>query len=162
MTAGEIADRLKALEDERAIRRTLDDYGRAIDYGDDAAWLALFAQDATLELRYRPGLQPSSYGAPEEKDGRIIYAGRDQLATFIAAHSSAPECYHKHVVTNIRIEVTGDTANCESYFLRIDESKSTPIVVAAGRYVDHLIRAENGQWQFALRIAEIEARLRTE
>jgi ketosteroid isomerase-like protein len=156
-----LATRLRAIEDERSILRLLHDYGRAIDYGDSATWLDLFTSDARFELSYRPGLEPTRYGEPGGSGQSLVYAGTAMLATFIHAHTHAPGRYHKHVVTGACIEIDGDAARCESYFLRVDERDKHPVIVAAGRYLDRFIRSSDGRWRFTHRRAEIEARLQT-
>lgn len=153
--------RIRTLEDERSILRVLHDYGRAIDYGDPAAWLALFTAEARLELRYRLELQPTRYGEPGGSGQSLVYAGTAMLATFIHAHTHAPDRYHKHVVTGACIEVDGDVASCESYFMRVDERDKHPVIVSAGRYIDALVRSSDQRWRFTHRRAEIEARLPT-
>lgn len=154
-----IGQRLQMLEDERAILRLLHDYGEHIDYGRADRWLGLFVADAAYELHYREGLSPSGYGKARIDGNRLIYQGRAMLADFIASHSHAPDIYHKHVVTGARIELDGDSAHSESYFMRIDEVGGTPVIRAAGRYLDALIRCSDGIWRFERRVAEIEARL---
>ena len=156
-----LAARIQSLEDERSILRLLHDYGRAIDYGDPAGWLDLFTANATFELSYRPELQPTRYGEPGGSGQSLVYAGKAMLATFIRAHTHAPDHYHKHVVTGARIELKGDAASCESYFMRVDERDKHPMIVAAGRYIDAFIRSPDGRWRFTHRRAEIEARLPT-
>jgi hypothetical protein len=81
------------------------------------------------------------------------------LRTFITSHTRAPTVYHKHIVTGVLIDLDGDCASGESYFLRVDERQGAPLVVAAGRYRDEYIRAPDQRWRFKYRLAEIEARL---
>jgi 3-phenylpropionate/cinnamic acid dioxygenase small subunit len=159
MDLEELASRVRTLEDERSILRVLHDYGRSIDYGDAVAWLDLFTSDASFELSYRPELKPTRYGDPQGADHQFVYAGQAMLRTFIQAHTHAPDRYHKHVVTGARIDIAGDIAHCESYFMRVDERDKHPVIVAAGRYVDTLVRSPDTCWRLTHRRAEIEASL---
>lgn len=147
---------LQALRDECAIERLLHDYGYHIDYGAKASWLALFAPNARYVLRYRAGLIPRSIGTPEKIGADLMYRGTAALEAFINAHSHAPDRWHKHVLTNWRIDVVGDLANVSSYFLRVDALVQGTRVVAGGRYLDQVIRCRDGRWRFFERIAEIE------
>lgn len=155
----DLLSRMEKLERERALLRLLNDYGRAIDYGDQPGWLDLFAEDAMLEIRYREGLVPPTYGGPDVSGASLVYVGHAQLATFIAAHSHAPASYHKHIITGTRLDVAGDGATAESYFLRVDERGGSPVIVASGRYIDRFSRSADARWRFAARLAEVEARL---
>ena len=151
---------LQALLDERAIIRLLHEYGHTIDYGLKAAWIDLFTPDACYVLRYRAGLVPRSIGTPEQVGGDWVYRGGSALAAFIAAHSHAPDRWHKHLVANWRIDLAGDQvgdrASVASYFTRTDATDAGARIVAAGRYLDTVVRGEDGRWRFAERIAEIE------
>jgi len=151
-----IGSDLRSLLDQVALARLLHDYGHHIDYGAKAAWLALFTDDARYVLRYRPGLKLRRIGAPEQVDGDLVYRGMAALSGFIAAHSHAPDRWHKHVVTNWRIDLNGDRAGVTSYFFRIDAAEAGTRIVAGGRYLDRAIRCPDEQWRFAERIAEIE------
>ena len=147
---------LQALIDERAIVRLLHDYGHHIDYGEGGEWLELFVADARYVLRYRSGLSPRSIGNPEVAGSHLFYQGHAALAAFISAHSHAPDRWHKHVVTNWRIELGCERATVTSYFLRIDATDAGARIVAAGRYLDVVVCDPEGRWRFAERIAEIE------
>ena len=145
----ELIQRLRALEDERGVLATLHRYGHALDYGAEADWVDCFAPDALYEVR-EPG---------HETAHRVrAYHGRDALAAFAARHTRAPERFHKHVVLDPIIAVDGDRATAVSYFLRLDDVGGERVVYAFGRYHDELVRAEDGQWRFAVRVAEIESR----
>lgn len=146
---------LDVIEAERAIVRLLHDYGYHIDYGEPDLWLALFAPDARYVLRYRDGLTPRSIGMPAREGSDLVYKGK-ALADFIAAHSHAPDKYHKHFVTGWRIDIADAAASSMSYFQRVDASEGGARIVAAGRYRDRFVRSSCGRWLFSERIAEIE------
>jgi hypothetical protein len=138
--------RLQVLEDERGVRATLYRYGHALDYGAEADWVDCFAAAAHYEVR-EPGA------------GRVrTYDGQDELAAFAAAHTRAPERFHKHVVVDPVIAVDGDRATSVSYFMRLDDVDGERVVYAFGRYRDELVRGADGRWRFAVRIAEVESR----
>ncbi len=149
--------RLERLERERAIARVIHDYCHFIDYGEKERWLDLFTRDAVYELHYREGAQAPQYGSQRMAGNRIVYDRRDLLEDFIQAHPSAPELYHKHVVADLVIDWEDEVAQCQSYFLRVDD-RNSPVIVAMGRYLDEIVLEEDGKWRFRSRIAEIESR----
>jgi len=145
----EVIARLQALEAERGVLATLHRYGHALDYGAEADWVDCFAPAAHYEVR-EPGAGPAA--------SVRSYDGRDELAAFAAAHTRAPERFHKHVVVDPVIAVDRDRATAVSYFLRLDHVDGTREVYAFGRYRDELVRGPDGRWRFAVRIAEVESR----
>jgi hypothetical protein len=139
--------RVQALEDERAILRTLHRYGHCIDYGLDAEWVDCFAPDGVFDLRLRV----------RGTTRRIV--GAAALAAFIATHSNAPSAYHKHLLSEPVITIDGDTATVESFFARVDAADDgAPYLFSFGRYRDRLRRCRDGAWRIEERIAESEAR----
>ncbi len=126
---------LRGLLDERAIRDVIHRYARGVDRLDWELVRSCFYADAKL-----------TYGqaqTPEE---------------FIAGASRGLPLYAltQHAVTNITIEVSGDTAHSESYCLARHRTRGTDGApdsdfLWGGRYVDrHERRA--GEWRIASRI----------
>lgn len=144
----EILARLQVLEDERGVLATLYRYGHALDYGAEADWVDCFTPTAHYEVR-EPWAGPA---------GVRSYDGRDELTAFAAAHTRAPERFHKHVVVDPVIAADGDRATAVSYFLRLDDVGGEREVYAFGRYRDELVRGADGWWRFAVRVAEVESR----
>lgn len=132
---------------ERAVLDTLYRYGHSIDYGHEEEWLDCFEPGGAFDVRYRVGAKWSRR-----------YEGRSELAGFIAAHSRAPDRWHKHLLFEPLVTVDGDRATARSYFARLDaDSDGTPFVRAFGRYLDELVRGPDGRWRFVERVAEVEA-----
>jgi len=144
-TTDVLAARLSALEDERAVLKTLYAYGHSIDYGDEDQWIDCFTADGVFDVRRR--LNP---------DARRRHEGRDALAVFVAQHTRAPHAWHKHLLMEPDVTVDGDRARCRSYFLRVDYLDGAPVIVAMGRYLDELVRGDDGVWRFTRRVAEVE------
>jgi hypothetical protein len=136
---------IRRLLDEQAILRTLHAYGHAIDYGDEAAWVDGFTEDGVFHVKMPHG------------EAARRYAGRAELAAFVAQHSRAPEVLHKHLVLNAVIDVAGDEARCASYFNMLMEIGGMPETYCFGRYLDRLRRSPDGTWRFAERVAEVQS-----
>jgi ketosteroid isomerase-like protein len=143
---GTMEERLRRLEDERAILRTLYLYSHGIDYDLEAEWLDCFTDDARL---YWPGQEP--------------YEGHRAIAEVFRAHPHAPASWMKHFVALPLIEVEGDSARVNSYYQRLVGEPWTaeggPKVASFGRYEDVLVRGDDGKWRFKERRAHNEAGL---
>ena len=137
-----VEDRLKSLEDERDILKTLYTYGHALDYGLEAEFLDCFAQDADL---YWATLEPIH--------------GRAAIADAFRSHTHAPAVYHKHLLIEPRIQVQGDRAVVESMFARLDHNQEGPRIRSFGRYRDIMERGPDNRWRFKERRAERESRI---
>ena len=144
----DVLERLRVLEDERAVLRTLHRYAHCIDYGLEAEWVDLFTEDGVFDVRR----MKDGTGPPHRE------SGRDQLRRYIAQHTRAPAKYHKHFMVEPAIRVDGDEATVECYFTRLDEREGGPFVLAFGRYRDRLVKSADGRWRFRERIVEVEAR----
>jgi hypothetical protein len=134
-----------AVADEGAILRVLYTYCHAIDYGEEARWLALFTADGVFHVDMPRGLPP------------IHCAGQKDLAAFISAHPRAPAALHKHLLLNPLIDLQGDEARAASYFQMLLDIDGTPATYCFGRYLDKLVRSKNGVWQFRERIAQVQS-----
>ncbi len=140
MIAG-IEDRLRLLEDERDIQRTLYTYGHALDYGYEAEFVDCWTEDAEL-------FWPASG----------IIKGRAAIQAAFRRHTHAPAAVHKHLVIDPFIKIEGDRARVDSMFARLDPYDDVPEIRAFGRYRDVLVRCADGRWRFVERLAELEAK----
>lgn len=135
---------LQRLQDERAVVRTLYQYGHGLDYGPEEAFVDAFTEDGVwrrVELRL-----------PERS-----FNGRNGLAQMYRDHTHAPDYYHKHVVVNPYVEVDGDTATARSFLLFICDSPEGPYLRAFSRCNDTLVRCPDGKWRIKERRAELES-----
>ncbi|HEY6868676.1 MAG TPA: nuclear transport factor 2 family protein [Novosphingobium sp.] len=58
---------------------------------------------------------------------------------------------HQHVINNHTVEIAGDTAHAETYYLFLAENREGPPTLAFGRYVDRLEKRA-GKWAIAHRV----------
>ena len=140
------AKRLKALDDMLAreeIRACLLRYTRGIDRHDTAL----------VASAYHPGAL----------DDHTMYIGpgKEFGAAANAAHDEYWEA-HQHYVTNTTIELAGDTAHVETYWIVAGRRKgNTATDMHGGRYVDRFEKRD-GQWAIADRICVYEWGMRAE
>jgi hypothetical protein len=109
-------------------------------------------------LRYTRGVDrcdaeliESAY-SPDAVDFHGVVDGSvsDFLAYFLPQQSQRVVC--QHYLTNIAIDLDGDEAHCESYYLvlrRLEDSYET--LLSGGRYADRLVRSEDG-WRIVVRV----------
>ncbi|MFV0315999.1 MAG: nuclear transport factor 2 family protein [Microthrixaceae bacterium] len=127
---------LRDLLDRDAIRDCIGRYARGVDRADEELLRCAYHPDAT------------------EDHGAYI-GGLDGLIGFLSMAHARFDGYQRYV-TNTTIDLDGDTAHAESYYLcvlRRDERDR--LVANGGRYVDRLERRD-GQWRIARRVVVIE------
>jgi hypothetical protein len=93
-------------------------------------------------------------GAIDEHGG-FVGPVDDFLDWAFAYH--AGQVRHQHYVTNHTVELSGDEAHAETYYVFIgtDRRADAPLAVAGGRYVDRLERRD-GRWAIAARVCLVE------
>jgi 3-phenylpropionate/cinnamic acid dioxygenase small subunit len=141
----DVLQRLRLLEDERAILRTLSLYAHYLDSGRDDDWLDLFTDDAVLNVRRRVA---GSASQPHR------HTGKEELRKFVTEHSkmaAPPASYDKHLYSSPLLTVDGDEARVEQYAAGLDDDPSGPSLGRFGRTFDHLVR-QGGRWRFKERI----------
>ncbi len=132
---GDVAARLRRLEDIEAIRRLLHDIARGTDRFDSELLARSIRADATLDM-----------------GGAKAIAGADFAQAL--KPPAAPRPGRMHIVANERIDVDGDDARSESYILScqdvlVDGMRKTRF--RAGRYLDRFVR-EAGAWKLTSRM----------
>ena len=129
--------RLRRLEDTEAIRALLDRYVEHNESRDYAAYSALFARDGELALSTTRLKGPAAIRDYLEKN----FGGP-------ANASKGPQKGSSHVLTNIHIEVNGDTATSVCRWMLVTPgAEGRQLIASKGRYVDRLVR-EDGRWKF--------------
>jgi ketosteroid isomerase-like protein len=117
---------------ENGIRRTLAEYCLLVDDGDFDGWAGLFSPDAVLK-----------------GNGDRLAEGRDAIRRWIA-ESVPSRSGGKHLTLNSIIHQSAGVAEVTSDFFYLAPSNDGPVVAAAGRYLDRLIRQDD-RWRFAMR-----------
>lgn len=89
---------------------------------------------------------PDAYDEHGLKDGR---AG--EFVDWAISHHGDPKQRYQHYVTNHRVELDGDVAHAETYYLYLGSDSGTEGSLAGGRYIDRLEKRD-GRWAIAHRV----------
>ena len=119
-----LADRLAAACDRDEIRQLLYRYARGVDRSDVDLLRSVYAPAGT------------------DHHGLFDGPGRDYADRLVAAEADAARVGNHHL-TNMLIEVEGDTARAETYFLAVhphEDDGTERLGVTSGRYLDSLVR----------------------
>jgi hypothetical protein len=132
-------------QDRAEIEDLMSRYLYAFDWQDAEAYAATFAKDGVLEFA----------GGTERGHEELKTVMRDMAVREKAkADASFPPRRHRvrHYVTNLVLEVDGDTARSTSYWWEFnnDARAGRPYLGTYGHYEDELVRV-GGRWLFARR-----------
>lgn len=128
--------RLEQLLDKQDIIECLGRFSRGMDRFDREIFLSAFHPDATMAAG-------PFVGSPAEC---FDWARPMHEAGQIATH---------HNLLNVTIEIDGDTAHTETYYLFVGRNRDDSNWIAGGRYIDRLEKRD-GVWRIALRTNAIE------
>jgi 3-phenylpropionate/cinnamic acid dioxygenase small subunit len=133
------------LTDELAILNRLARYCHTIDAGEEPEWLDCFTDDGSFVVWIAPGQDPV-----------IELHGQDALRPWIKEHSApGPDSGVSHITVNTRVvEITGDDAQVESYYITTRFIGDTVSFGSTGRYYDRLRRCDDGQWRIRERLCK--------
>lgn len=139
---GDLAARVRVLEDREAIRALILAYGAAHDHRDYRTFAELFARNG----EWVGGL--GSAKGPE-----AIF----ELMNRTIGHNPLPEGSGTfHLMTNDQISIDGDRASAVTKWLYLTPGDDkAPRMVFLGHYDDQFIR-ENGEWKFLRREAPVD------
>jgi ketosteroid isomerase-like protein len=137
--------RIQRLEDEREILRVLHRFNRAVDYaGDVPAFGQAFTDDAVVLVT--------------DAEGNVLQESRGLEA--IQAHQARSEARRtrrpKHVLGEPLVEIDGDHARLETYFVAYEDVGNGPFVSVYGISTSTFVRRD-GEWRMTERRGTTEA-----
>ena len=128
--------RLRNLEGEAEIRRSLDDYMHLLRARDWDNYIQLFATDSAIDI---------VEGVIKGKDA-IKARMANASARQVAAAAGQPQRQSADLLSNVYVKVDGDTATARSRFTFLSEAEDGSFRVrGSGIYSDTWVR-ENGVW----------------
>jgi hypothetical protein len=124
--------KVRELSDHQDILDCLHRYCRGVDRFDRELLLSVYHPDAL-----------DDHGA--------FVGSRDEFVDWALAYHAEHQISHHHMIFNPTIELQGDVAHSEVYWLFFGENKTKPNTLAIGRYVDRFERRD-GRWAIASRV----------
>lgn len=129
-------DRLQDLLDKQDIRECLARFSRGMDRFDRDIYLSAFHEDAEMAAGPYVGSVAGcwDWAVPMHEQGQIL------------TH---------HSLLNNTLDIDGDVAHSETYYMFVARNRDESVVLAGGRYIDRVERRD-GVWKIALRTNIIE------
>jgi hypothetical protein len=133
MTHDELVAAVTELRDRQAIHDCLMAYSRGVDRLDRELLLSVYHPDAI--------------------DDHGVFVGTPEaFADWGVAMHTATHLSHQHCIFNESVDLDGDTAHVESYYMFVGLNRTgTPLAMSGGRYLDRFERRD-GRWAIAARV----------
>ena len=139
--------RVRQLEDEATIRRQLEDYMGLLRSRDWDSYIKMFAK-ASPELHMAEGTVVGRDAIRTRMDN----ASKRMAAA--AAAANRPQLQRADLLSDVRVQVTGDSATARSRFTFLGEqADGTFRVTGSGIYTDTWVR-EEGEWRIKSRTVD--------
>jgi hypothetical protein len=139
-----MAKRLQRLEDREAIRVLLERFFEFQEGRNFKAFANLFAKDGEMLLR-----QGHLKGGPT---GILASMTRGSTGADAAKAPASGRRHMRHILSNVYIDVRGDTATAMSrWTMLVSTEDNRTRVGGTGRYSDKLVR-EKGEWKIQRRV----------
>ena len=128
--------RLDELLDKQDIHECLTRFSRGMDRFDRECFLSAFWPDGVMAA------------------GPLVGTPEECWTWAIPMHEAGQVVTH-HALLNCTIDIQGDTAHTETYYLFVARNRDESVWQAGGRYVDRFER-RNDEWRIAMRHNAIE------
>lgn len=133
MTEDELLRIVTELKDRSEIHQCLMAYSRAVDRLDRDLLLTVYHEDAI-------------------DDHGVFVGGPEAFADWVIDMHERTHLSHQHCQFNSTVELDGDTAHCETYYMFVGMNRTgEPLGISGGRYIDRLEKRD-GRWAIAERI----------
>jgi hypothetical protein len=128
--------KIDALLDKQEIHERLTAFSRGMDRFDHASYSSAFWPDATMAA------------------GPFVGTPQECWDWAVPMHEAGQILTH-HALLNCTIDIDGDVAHTETYYLFVARNRDESVWQAGGRYVDRFER-RGGEWRIAMRHNAIE------
>jgi ketosteroid isomerase-like protein len=150
MTGQDLQKLINEWQDERDITKTLDQYSYCSDFNDADGLVDCFTEDA----EWWSALGLTMRGREEISDW--VHNTRNPNNPYLAEHDQGRRG-GQHLRTNTQIVLRGDEADVISYFVQLCPDGTEAKVMIFGRYLDHLVRCDDGKWRYKIHRTEPES-----
>jgi hypothetical protein len=164
----QVLNRVRRLEDERAIEQTVYAFGDAIDTESHERWLSLFTPDG--RFAWRPARGDQRANAPDgtfawitspsdsgpDRPWVLDLRGSAQLRNWAIDQGGLLEHGRENHVSRpvIFVSLRAEQAETLTWYLILRHELGTTTLVSTGRYRDRLVRRDDGTWLIQERLAE--------
>jgi len=133
MSPAELERAVTELQDRQAISDVLATYSRAVDRLDRELLLSVYHDDAI--------------------DDHGVFVGTpEQFADWVVEMHTRTHLSHQHCIFNHTVDLDGDVAHVESYFMFVGlNRRGKPLAMSGGRYLDRMEKRA-GSWAIAARV----------
>lgn len=128
----ELVEFIKQAKDRQEIHDCLLRYTRGVDRHDKELMMSAYHPDAWDEHGVAEG-DPQAF------------------CTWAIGWHGEFQSRHQHVITNHTVELDGDTAHTETYYLFFGENREAAPTIAYGRYIDRMEKRD-AKWAIAHRV----------
>ncbi len=133
MPSDELERTLRELKDRQDIHDCLMRYSRGVDRLDRELILSVYHDDAV-------------------DDHGVFVGGPEAFADWVIDMHSRTHMSHQHCIFNVSVDLDGEVAHTESYYMFIGMNRDgKPLAQSGGRYLDRLEK-RNGRWAIADRV----------
>ncbi|MCY1302572.1 putative lumazine-binding protein [compost metagenome] len=129
--------RIQELLDRQDIADCVTRYCRAVDRFDRELMRSVYHDDAF-----------DNHGS--------FSGGRDGFIDWAFAYHQEHQLSHHHMIFNHSVELDGNQAHAETYWLFFGENRVKPDTLAVGRYIDRFEKRD-GRWAIAERVCVTES-----
>jgi hypothetical protein len=109
-------------------------------------------------LRYTRGvdrhdeeLMKSAYHSDAVDEHGVATGGPDEFCTWAIGYHAETQHQHHHIITNTTLDLDGDVAHGETYYMFWGDNRIGPPTLAFGRYIDRFEK-RHGRWGIARRV----------
>jgi hypothetical protein len=133
MTESEIETAIRELQDRQSIHDCLMRYSRGVDRLDRELLLSVYHEDAV--------------------DDHGVFVGTPrQFVDWVIPMHTATHLSHQHCILNYTIDLDGDVAHTEAYYMFVGLNRhGKPFAMSGGRYLDRFEKRD-GHWAIAARV----------
>ena len=105
--------------------------------------------------RHDRALMASAYHADAVDEHGVANAVAGEFCDWAIGYHAENQHQHHHVITNTSLDLDGDVAHGETYYMFWGDNKVGPPTLAFGRYLDRFER-RSGRWAIARRVCLTE------
>jgi ketosteroid isomerase-like protein len=101
--------------------------------------------------RHDKDLMRSAYHDDAVDEHGVVTAGPDEFCDWAIGYHAENQHRHHHVLTNTTLDLAGDVAHGETYYMFWADNRVGPPTLSFGRYIDRLEKRD-GRWGIVRRV----------